>query len=191
MKVFSAELEGRTALLMHRWSENAEVAPGTRNVHVVNADPRVEAERYAYRRPDGVLYLPGAAPARLLREAGGAHKQRGSRKSMKYVVPAAVLVIDDVLPLTDANDELLTEFEVDSRPVTIPATKGRIMRHRPRLNEWRVEVSLEIDETLIDPALVHQLLTEGGRSLGLGDYRPEKGGPFGRFSVIGWREIGD
>ena len=29
------------------------------------------------------------------------------------------------------------DAEVDSRPVVIPSTKGRIMRHRPKLETWQ------------------------------------------------------
>lgn len=63
------------------------------------------------------------------------------------------------------------------------------MRHRPRLNNWGAEFTIEIDDDTLDPVTVHQLMTEGGTKIGLGDYRPEKGGPFGRFHVISWAEL--
>jgi hypothetical protein len=78
---------------------------------------------------------------------------------------------------------VLTTFEVDSRPVTIPSTKGKVMRHRPRFDCWSAAFDLDIDETLIKPEFVQTLLTDVGRRQGWGDYRPEKGGPFGRFIV--------
>lgn len=188
MKTFTATLQGTTALLMHRWTETAETEAATRKVHIGGEDPRAVAERFAYRLPDGGgLYLPGASLARLLREQGASHKQRGSRKSLRYVVPAAVLVLEDTLALTNGNGKAAHDFEVDSRPVTIPATKGRVMRHRPRLNVWGLQATLEIDESMIDADIVQQLLTEGGRAIGLGDFRPEKGGPFGRYIVTGWQ----
>ena len=92
MTTYIASLAGLSPLLMHRWAETSEQEETSRAVHVQRRDPREEAEKVAYRRPDGTLYLPGSAIARMLREAGGSHKQRGSRKSMKFVVPAAVLV---------------------------------------------------------------------------------------------------
>jgi hypothetical protein len=60
------------------------------------------------------------------------------------------------------------------------------MRHRPRLNQWHAEFTLEIDDDMLEPNLIHQLLIEGGSKNGLGDYRPEKGGPFGKFAVVSW-----
>lgn len=191
MTVFCCEIQGLSALLMHRWAEASEVNSdgGTRKIHISEVDPRVQAEQVAYRHPEGWLYMPGASIARMLCEAGGAHKQRGSRKSLKYVVPAACLVLEDAIPLLEEDGQRLTDFEVDSRPIVIPSTKGRIMRHRPRINAWRMEFSIEIDISLIEPSTVQQLLSEGGRQLGIGDYRPEKRGPFGRFQVVRWEEL--
>lgn len=191
MAIFNVKVESVSALLMHRWSENQEVDPnsGTRPIRRQDLEPRQDAELSAYRRENGELYMPGACIARLMREAGGAHKEKGSRKSIKYIVPAACIVLEDDITLLDLDNRPQTQFEVDSRPVVIPATKGRIMRHRPRINEWAMAFSIDVDQELIDPKIVHLLITQGGRRIGVGDYRPERGGPFGRFNVTGWAEL--
>jgi hypothetical protein len=36
--------------------------------------------------------------------------------------------------------------------------------------------------------MAQQLLTEAGQSIGIGDFRPEKRGPFGTFRVIKFKE---
>jgi hypothetical protein len=189
IRTIEASIEGLAAVLMHRFEEAGEVEAEARAIKIANATPREKAERTAYRRQDGTLYMPGAAIARLLREAGGSHKQTGSRKSLKYIVPAGVMILDDEIGLHDASGDPLTEIEVDSRPITIPSTKGRIMRHRARIEKWRATFHIEIDETVLGVQTVHQLLEEGGRRIGVLDYRPERGGPFGRFAVIAWEEI--
>ncbi|MGH7297563.1 MAG: hypothetical protein ACRELB_21680, partial [Polyangiaceae bacterium] len=73
----------------------------------------------------------------------------------------------------------------------IPATKGRIMRFRPRLDAWTAQVNIRINEDVLEPAIVRQLLDEGGQQLGVGDYRPERGGPFGTFALVSWAELAD
>lgn len=194
MKTYTARIEGTTSLVQHRFSEQSEddVQKGTRLIGPRHGTPREEAERAAYRHPDGTLYHPGAAIARLLREAGANHKIKGSRKSVKFAVPSAVIVLDDAVTLLEPEtDAPLADFEVDSRPVVIPATKGRVMRHRPRLDKWAMLFHLEIDDDLLPADFVHQLLEEGGRKIGLGDFRPEKGGPFGRFAVTLWHNGND
>lgn len=197
-EVFDVTINGISPLLMHRFGEAAEASTGAgaSGVRAVGPEsgedtPRARAELAAYRLPDGELYFPGAAIGRLLREAGGNHKQSRSRKTLKWIVPSAIIVRDDALALLGPDGGALTTFEVDARPVVIPSTKGRIMRYRPRLEHWAAVVTLEIVTDLIDAKTAHLLLEEGGRQLGIGDFRPEKGGPFGRFEIIRWDKVDD
>lgn len=190
MKTITARIEGTTSLIQHRFGEEAEggLSTPTRLVGNSRGTPREEAEKVTYRFPNGSLYHPGAAIARLLREAGSNHKIKGTRKSVKFAVPSAVIVLDDAIALEcPESGEAISDYEVDSRPVVIPSTKGRVMRHRPRLDKWAMTFHLEIDDDLLPTDFVHQLLSEGGKKLGLGDFRPEKGGPFGRFIVTSWQ----
>lgn len=190
MKTITVTIEGVASLLQHRFGEQAEgdVQASTRLVGVQRGTPREEAEKVTYRFPDGSHYHPGASIARLLREAGSNHKIKGSRKSVKFAVPSAVIVTEDAIPLIDPDTNApITDFEVDSRPVVIPATKGRVMRHRPRHDRWQMTFHLDIDDDMLPVTFVQQLLEEGGRKLGIGDFRPEKGGPFGRFAITSWK----
>lgn len=192
MKTFTVKIKGTTSLLQHRFGEAAEGDSGaaTRSVLVTRGTPREEADKVCYRNGKGEFYFPGAAIGRLIREAGGNHKLKGTRKSAKYAVPAAVLVLDDTIVLhTSDGAAPVKSFEVDSRPVTIPATKGRIMRHRPRFDDWGATFTVRVNETLLPPDFVQQLITEGGQQIGIGDYRPEKSGPFGTFNVVLWQEL--
>ncbi len=182
---------GTMPLLMHRATEENLGSKTRTNVANEECDPRMTAERAVYRI-EKQLAVPGAAFSRLLREAGGAHKIRGTRKSLKYLIPAGVLVLDDLcgLYLRDRKTPIV-DFEVDSRPVSIPATKGRVMRHRARANEWTCHVQVRINEDLVSEALVRQLFIEGGRQIGIGDFRPEKGGPFGTWDLVSWNVISE
>lgn len=193
MKTVKVTIRGVTPLLQHRFGEAAEinVQKSTRKMTVQTEEtPRQAAGKVSYRNSSGQFYIPGAAFARLLREAGGNHKLKQSRKSVKFLVPAAVLVAQDEVPITNGDGvSLVKDFEVDSRPVVIPATKGRIMRHRPRFDCWSAAVAIEIDDDILPVEFVHQLMTEGGHKIGIGDFRPEKGGPFGRFRVVEFIEI--
>lgn len=190
MKTITVTIEGVASLLQHRFGEQAEadVQASTRLIGPRRGTPREEAEKVAYRFPDGSHYHPGASIARLLREAGSNHKMTGTRKSAKFAVPSAVIVTEDAIPLVDPDTKTpIVEFEVDSRPVVIPATKGRVMRHRPRHDRWQMTFHLQIDDNMLPVTFVQELLEEGGRKLGIGDFRPEKGGPFGRFAITSWQ----
>lgn len=189
IKTATATVCGLTpGLLMHRWTENDEAESATRLVNQDRGTARAQAEQTAYRAPDNSLYIPAQAFQRLLIESGKPHKQRGSRSSLRWVVPAAVIVVAEAITLTDSEGKPLTDFEVDSRPVVIPATKGRIMRHRPKVEQWQASIPMEVDTDILPTSMIHQLLEEGGRRLGIGDYRPEKTGPYGRFSIVSWED---
>lgn len=188
-RIIEAWVAGITPMLQHRATEEALSGKTRRNTPMEEEDPRVQCEKVLYRFPNSQnIGVPGAAFARMIREAGGSHKARGSRKSLKYIVPAAVVVLDELCPLFLKDRKTpLTDFEVDSRPVTIPATKGRVMRHRPRFNEWTCKVNLRINTDILDEDTVRKLMIEGTTQIGIGDYRPEKGGPFGCSDVVAWK----
>lgn len=186
-------IEGTTPMLQHRATEEALSGKTRSNNPTGDENPRDTAERTVYRLQGMMqLALPGSAISRMLREAGGSHKAKGSRKSLKYIVPAAVLVLDELYGLY-MNDRKtpVKDYEVYSVPVTIPATKGRVMRHRARFNEWSCKVRLRINEKILEEKMVRQLMTEGLAQIGLGDYRPEKGGPFGTSHIVSWVVVSD
>jgi hypothetical protein len=192
MMTIEVWVEGTTPLLQHRATEEALAGDTRTNAIGEKLDPREICERAIYRMSSRQIAVPGGAFARMAREAGGAHKAKGSRKSLKYLVPAALIVLDDLcgLYLRDRKTPI-TDFEVDSRPVTIPATKGRVMRHRARFNEWSARITLRLNETLIAEATIRQLFVEGLQQIGIGDYRPEKGGPFGTSSIVNWKIVSE
>ena len=185
-QIVEVSIRGISALLQHRFSEDAQLPGTSRKQLIEELTPREEATKVVYQNSEG-FYFPGAAIARLLREAGAGHKMKGTRKSAKWLVPAAVIVEQEAITICNGDGRTPAEdFDVDSRPVTIPATKGRIMRHRPRFDDWSASFSLAIDTEVLPETLIHTLLTEGGSRIGVGDFRPEKGGPFGRFQVTRW-----
>jgi len=97
------------------------------------------------------------------------------------LVPAFLQVEEIIIPIeTDG-------WEVDSRAVVIPATGGRIMCHRPRLDKWSCSLSLMVDSKGMSAELVRNLIDDAGSKVGLGDFRPERKGPFGRFKVTSWK----
>lgn len=173
-------------ILMHRFCEQAEAEEEVRSIRQDRGTTRERAERAAYRTDEGDLYAPSTWFFRSIIEVGGYYKQRGSRKSLKYILPAAILVPADIIPLVDLDGKPVKDFEVDARPVVIPATKGRIMAYRPKIEVWRATIPMEVDTTIIDLDTAHQLLEDAGRRQGVGDFRPEKKGPFGRFKIIRW-----
>lgn len=180
-------IEGASPLLMNRFTEKAEIAVsgGTRPTFESSGErgtPREQAGTKAYRDNAGMLFVPGPNLFSALIAAGTFHKAGKSKiTTMKTsLVPAGITVEDLVCPLgTD-------QWEVDSRSVVNPSTGGRIMCHRPRVDKWQLSFTLDVDTSMFSPALVRSLVDDAGKKIGLGDYRPQRKGPFGRFVVKEW-----
>src|SRR5262245_65703425 len=124
-------MRGVTPLLIHRFTEQTEQQKKTRRIDVAPRDPREEATKAAYINKAGEYYFNAGAIPNAMGSAGANHKATGTRRTLRFMVPSAVRVLEDAITILN-GDGPAKNFEVDSRPVSIPATKGRIMRHRPR-----------------------------------------------------------
>lgn len=180
-------IQGTTPLLMNRFTEANEVkvSSGLSGVHVGGKpSPREQAQARAYADETGALFIPGPNIFSCLIQAGTFHKSGKSKvTTMKSsLIPAGMSVLEIVCPLNTKD------FEVDSRSVVIPSTGGRIMCHRPRLDSWQFSFTLDIDTEMFSPQFARLLVDDAGRKVGLGDFRPARKGPFGKFHVVKWEE---
>jgi hypothetical protein len=187
MKQVEVEIRGVTPLLIHRFTDSAEQSKTTRRVEVKQVEPREEAKKNAYIAADGTFYFSAFAIPNCMGNAGSNHKARGNRKTLRFVVPSAVRMLSDTVTILNGAGPA-KDFEVDARPVTIPATKGRVMRYRPRFDCWGAKFTMSVNDDLLSLETAHQLLNEAGQGIGIGDFRPEKRGPFGCFRVTRFEE---
>jgi hypothetical protein len=72
------------------------------------------------------------------------------------------------------------EFQ-DVRGVVVG--RARVMRYRPKFANWKAEIELIVDTDMMDKTDVLRCAAAAGQYVGLGDFRPQRGGIFGRFSV--------
>jgi len=144
-----------------------------------------EAEIGTYRNGNGELVLPCI----MFRQAiVGAGKGRKIGKAFATtLLKGCVFDPDRAATLADPETgEVITEYGIDERPVVIGTS--RVMRARPRYEKWACEVPLDYDEEAISPDILVEMLNIAGTSIGVGDYRPAKGGWFGRFVCTGWAD---
>jgi len=173
-KKIGVTIKGIYALLMHRFPMEPIEALDKKS-------PEEQAEIAAYRHPvSKELYIPGAAIQRAL--VGGATYSKGkARASLQKVVAACVLVSPEHCSLG------VKKFAIDARAVVMPATGGRVIRYRPRFDEWTVSLGIEFDSTLLTEKQLRKVVDDTGQRVGLLDFRPVCFGPFGRFIVTAWK----
>jgi len=184
-------IQGTTPLLMNRFTDANEIALSSGTSATFKGDkgtPREQAELKRYADQGGNLYIPGPNIFACIIAAGTFHKAGKSKLTTlrTSLIPAGLMVDDLVCQLHNDDGEPLTEWEVDSRSVVIPSTGGRIMCHRPRVDKWATTITLDVDTTMFSPALVRAIVDDAGKKIGLGDFRPARKGPFGRFVVSHW-----
>lgn len=186
MSYIRVEIAGCASLMMNRFTEEAEEAVGRGTSRVQrgrNATPREQADRKAYKLPDGTLCVPAMNVYSCLTAGGRFHKLGKSKITTK-----TSSLFTACVQMMDVNCSLGTkDFEVDSRSVVIPATGGRIMAHRPRLDEWGLTFTLSVDDSMIDVGVVRDIVDDAGSKIGLGEWRPDRKGCFGRFKVTSWK----
>lgn len=188
MKNVEVEIEGITPLLMNRFTAESEIQVSSRVSAVNNGDkgtPREQAEKTTYKDENGNLYIPSPNMFRAIIDAGKFHKMGKSKVTTvrSSLVPAGIAINSIIIPLGTK------QFEVDSRAVVNPKTGGRVMKHRARLDIWRLKFTLEIDTDMFAVDFVRTLLDDAGKRVGLGDYRPDRKGPFGKFKVTKWKSV--
>lgn len=189
-KHITVTIEGVTPLLCNRFHEEAQQKVEGGTAMTVNGDrgtPREQADPKVYRDSAGKPVIPGPNLFSCLIEAGKYHKvgKKQVTTGRSSLIPAGISVLEIEAPLVDAEGAP-AEWEVDSRPIVNPATKGRRLTHRPRFDVWRVSFTLEVDAGMFDPKFIRQLVDDAGSRIGLGDFRPDRKGPFGKFKVARW-----
>ena len=175
MKQIAVEIKGLSPLLMHAFPlvpiEALEKKP-----------PEEQAELVAYRDPvTKGLFVPATAIQRCLINGATYSKGKGRASLQKNAAACVLIGPEERLPLG------VDTYTVDARPIVVPATKGRVMRFRPRLDTWALTFTIDYDEHLLTEAQVRRIVDDSGSRVGLLDFRPEKKGPFGRFIVTSWQ----
>lgn len=180
-------IEGISPLLMHRFNDAAqmEATESTRTSAVGDrGTPREQAESVLYTDERGVVGLPQPVIFSNIIEGGKFFKAGKSKVTTlkTSMIPSCVFLRGVFYTITPQD------WEVDIRPVRIPSTGGRILRYRPRLDKWRLSYQLELDESILAPKLLREIVDAAGSRIGLCDFRPACKGPFGRFVVTEWDE---
>lgn len=180
-KHYEVRIKGVSPLLQNRFATADEVEnKPTKRKSVTMLENAVE--NTVYKLPDGTVYQPGESIKQAIIEAGKAFKK--GRANMSKTFASFVIITPEAIVMSPQ------EYSTDRRAVVIPSTKGRVMRNRARFDDWSLTFSVEVlDDSEIDTKALHDAIDYAGHYVGIGDYRPQKKGMFGRFIVESIREV--
>ncbi|PKH45523.1 hypothetical protein KKB3_01056 [Dehalococcoides mccartyi] len=173
------ESPGTHHLLMHRFPMAG--ADDTSKKRTGVPDWRAEAELALYKDYHGQIYQPASHIEASLKEASKTLKIPGKRgATYSKLIGSAVSVSPDAIT------HLVQDYEIDSRPVVVQ--KARIVRYRPVFKDWELEFDINIGDDQIPIEVIKQALDHAGLYVGIGDFRPGRGGKFGKFMVVRFEE---
>ncbi len=119
-------------------------------------------------------------PASALRAAieTGARKLKQGPQVREGLIVDRVEAFDFDKSLGSTVEELCRTAQFTTGVVV---QRNRILRTRAKFDEWAVTFTVECDDELVDERQLAVWLDIAGRRIGLGDWRPEKSGHYGRF----------
>jgi hypothetical protein len=167
-------LEGVSDMLFHRWNPEAveEKAKAAKNSKAKRTD---DIESYVYRDDAGELCIPGEYLRQAIIHAAKFRQDpRSPRKSAMDLYKAGV---QSLTPLASLGREKW-DYE-DKRRVVIQ--RNAINRVRPAVKAgWKATFELMVAlPEYIHPNDLRDVITNAGRLVGLGDFRPT----YGRFAI--------
>lgn len=167
---------GDSPLITHAWSQKAkqmmldkQMKRGTQQKAA--KDPEQDYEESIYRLPDGRCGFPAVGiKAAAIRGA----------KSLGMVMSdtrAAFHIEGDLLPI---------EGEPHPREDMVRVGMGTAdIRYRAEFWPWAVDLPITFNARVVSAEQIVAMLDAGGFGTGIGEWRPEKDGQFGRFHVGG------
>ena len=174
------KIVGTSPLIQHQWSEkplkmmrDKHAGKKTRNREVRN--PEQEGNDAAYRTQKGGFGIPAMALKSAIITA--AHKDIGIEKTLvrkslflQCDDPGGVLAMECAEPVIKEDHVRVGQGSTD-------------LRYRPYFYEWAVMFTVEMDASGLQLGDLITLIDRAGFGVGIGEWRPEKGGESGRFRI--------
>lgn len=174
---YNVKIEGVTPLLQNRFA-GGEPDTSVKKKASTTQENKVEDTLYMI---DDKIYQSSECIRQSIIEAGKAFKKGKSNLSKTF--GAFVMISPEAI--IHENQK----WVADRRAVVIPSTKGKVMRNRARFDKWSLSFEITIlDKDEVDKKTIHDALEYAGHYIGIGDYRPQKKGMYGRFIVTSIKE---
>ena len=190
---FKVKIIGQTPLIHHSGTGIDQSTPAAREIQEITAKRganRTEADENRLRelecqrsiwldRAGEKPTIPTGAFRTAIETAAKKYKQ-GSNVREGLTVLGAEFVYD-----TERYGSTLAELGQTTQFVTgVVVQRSRVLRTRAKFDlPWQATFLLDIDPDLVDEQKLAAWCEIAGQRIGIGDWRPEKSGHYGRFSV--------
>ena len=184
-------ITGQSPLIMHNGAASDPMHPLAKQLKAITSKrPKTDEDHFEISRiswiaglyldSNGTIVLPGPNIFRALLNSARRVKKGPAVQGGVFVLGDAPLEYPgprDLDALWGNGDSIY----VDRRPVVLKG--NRVPGVRPIFPTWAASFDVEIDESIINFDDFVEIAERAGRVIGVGDFRPEKSGPYGRFTA--------
>lgn len=176
IKTLSLMLIGDSPLIVHAWTEKAKRQILDKHMKKAKQakeakDPQADYEGCFYRTPTGAYGFPAIG--------------------VKSAMVGACRFVD--MKMTEARGAFHIDVEMltvigEPRPREDMVRVGMGLpdiRYRPEFLDWKIPVEVKYNSSVISAEQIANLLNTAGFAIGIGEWRPERNGSYGRFHVGG------
>lgn len=176
------KIRGEADLLFHRWNcEAVEAKAKAAKGSAVKKSDNVES--YVYRNAAGELCVPGEYLRQAVIAAAKFRQDpRSPRKSAQDLVKAAVV---SLTPLASLG---ISAWDYEHR-CRVQVQRNGVTRVRPAISTgWSAAFVLLVNlPEYVSREMLQGLLTDAGRLIGIGDFRPT----YGRFQITAFEVLNE
>lgn len=186
MRICEVQFEGVTPYSQSK-KVDGDIFPKNEKESADEYDKRLWREKATYNAA-GQVCIPAMALKMSTDEAvkrlNLSIPGRGKSTYSKYFV-AGQICEGDVLIGISKDD--LEYIDIWANADGVRGSGKRVRRRFPYIQEWTGIARFAILDDVIPSAIFEKAITEAGRLVGIGRFRPEKGGYLGRFKIGGFR----
>ena len=176
------EIRGLSNLIMHKWDEKAKKMmldkQMKKTVKQEAKDPEAQFKATVYRLDDDSLGFPADAfKASMVRGA----KQLG----LVMTDMRTGFFVHGTYSERDDRDLVSIKGKLSMREDMVTLNgKTSDIRYRGQVNKWKATLDISYNAAVVSFDHIINMLEAAGYGVGVGEWRPERNGTFGRFEVV-------
>ena len=184
---FEIKIRGLRPYLQNRLPKNREEIEETKRItKILQKDPLDDeainkaVELAIYKDENGKPYIPAIHLEQAIVNAAKQIRMKGAgRKTYKDFAKANIYVVPEKIEIQGDG------YEIDSQYVVIPRNRARVLRYRPRWDNWEATFKLIVLDDTVPSDIIRQILEIAGTRVGIGDYRPR----YGLFEIVEFKKV--
>jgi hypothetical protein len=182
IETVNVTLIGDTPLIVHRWSEKAKKQMLDKQMKKATAgkeakDPERDFRESLYVLEDGLYGFP------IIGFKAAAVTACTSIGSMTKVAARQAFHVDGEFAVIEGDEPTMREDMVRVGMGTAD------IRYRGEFRNWFTTIAVKYNANVMSAEQILNLMQTAGFAVGVGEWRPEKDGQYGRFHVATAREM--